>query len=1203
MNRHFLFMMSVLLSSGPLMAGPAKLLGPDVDGRPQIEITGAGKYFIFHAVDDDRVTCDTSLYVDVTDSGGKHWCRSFNTYTLGAIVSDPVPLDVVAPASPLEIEYRVGTSSSVDSAEYIGWSPRTTSVPADPLQAWLDTLQSNYGGIAFPSGTLALIKTASEKGIRQPVTVNYNGANRVWTFYCNNKYVALFNHQGALLGLTHTAYGDELIEPYNRIATGGANDDLRGFLFDTTVESLAPSSFPTTLNSDGSLTATWTNLYSVGFDITVDWNLSSRYSAGAPPGLTGRIRVVDTDLGNSRALKRVYFPYLFGVATGSNKELFVPKYNSGVFARSRSTVGSNIYLASGDYPSTGWQSPIAVVSRSGNTSLLMSANDPDQRAKGFSVSDLEAGNVAGRTLFSSYFQNGSVDTIESSGNVTLSPMYGNWVAASNKYRRWVDRQAWGIGSSPLPTNAGRNVDATLKKGVYWWSEPAWGGNDPLRPTSFTDDAAYQKALVGPTSGGGGIDVGFHLYSWWDKNFDTNYPQYIPTDDIIGRPSYVPPRNLSAPLITWAQSIAEVQTDGSLVAPYINAIGIDMSDAPSSSSGIVRDTVKCPVDTSGKGWWTHDFPFGSSTIDLKTLMIRKRTDNTPYASCFSGRTFAWAELGSSTWQSIVGGNMNLVFDTLGSSGIYLDSFANADASHDRATTPSGRGDWIRTDTRAFAGMAQSIAVAKGTSTTRKFVAAEFFSELTVPYVDIVLNYENPDPAAVPMLQSMYNPNQLFAGQRTKNSQSVAAKKALLGRNFVWGYQLGLSWYRYLCGYTNPSCAGTGYVDMMNYIRTLMIARDAVQDPSIGLVWSNARLVGMADGTDTYSYSGADDWCDDPGVSTDAACAATLPRLRGAFWSAAGTDLADFLVITNVGDTTLTSTFTLPSAWTGAQIVYGTGGNLSAGANTIAVGASSVVVYKATVSTDTDIDADGLADALDDDDDNDGVIDAADAFPRDAAAAVDTDHDGRPDAWNAGCDANCQAGFGQPLDTDNDGDGVLNTADNCPSVANAAQTDVDANGVGDICQHGLTARYFNDYDTTGNGTVSEGDDKLVPPAAAQRIDANVDFNWLFASPASAVAADNWSARWTGRVLPPVTGTYQFCVLGDDGIRLSVDNTELLDFWVPQDSVTNCASIALTAGVAVPIQLEFFDLTEEAIVRLKWSYPGQAQQAVPASQLYAQ
>ncbi len=54
-----------------------------------------------------------------------------------------------------------------------------------------------------------------------------------------------------------------------------------------------------------------------------------------------------------------------------------------------------------------------------------------------------------------------------------------------------------------------------------------------------------------------------------------------------------------------------------------------------------------------------------------------------------------------------------------------------------------------------------------------------------------------------------------------------------------------------------------------------------------------------------------------------------------------------------------------------------------------------------------------------------------------AQTDTDGDGTGDA----CDATPNG------DTDNDG--VDNLADNCPSIANPAQTDTDGDGTGDAC----------------------------------------------------------------------------------------------------------------------------------------------------------
>ncbi len=100
-------------------------------------------------------------------------------------------------------------------------------------------------------------------------------------------------------------------------------------------------------------------------------------------------------------------------------------------------------------------------------------------------------------------------------------------------------------------------------------------------------------------------------------------------------------------------------------------------------------------------------------------------------------------------------------------------------------------------------------------------------------------------------------------------------------------------------------------------------------------------------------------------------------------------------------------------------------------------------QASVDTDGDGKPDSFHDPLpagcvndgslieDDDDDNDGVLDVDDAFPLNPAASVDTDGDGMPDEWNAGCDVSCQQNSGLTLDpypNDTDNNGVPNDPDN-------------------------------------------------------------------------------------------------------------------------------------------------------------------------------
>jgi Leucine-rich repeat (LRR) protein len=83
---------------------------------------------------------------------------------------------------------------------------------------------------------------------------------------------------------------------------------------------------------------------------------------------------------------------------------------------------------------------------------------------------------------------------------------------------------------------------------------------------------------------------------------------------------------------------------------------------------------------------------------------------------------------------------------------------------------------------------------------------------------------------------------------------------------------------------------------------------------------------------------------------------------------------------------------------------------------------------------------------DDSDGDGVPDLEDAFPLSAAASLDWDGDGLPEAWSPTCDVACQDASGLTLDPDFDSDGFDNDADAFP-LDRAEWADSDGDGVGD------------------------------------------------------------------------------------------------------------------------------------------------------------
>jgi hypothetical protein len=124
-------------------------------------------------------------------------------------------------------------------------------------------------------------------------------------------------------------------------------------------------------------------------------------------------------------------------------------------------------------------------------------------------------------------------------------------------------------------------------------------------------------------------------------------------------------------------------------------------------------------------------------------------------------------------------------------------------------------------------------------------------------------------------------------------------------------------------------------------------------------------------------------------------------------------------------------------------------------------------------------------------------------------------------------------------------------------------------------------------------------LTLPVVA-RVDATVDFDWATGSPHAALGGDGWSARWTGQLLPPVSGLYTFFTRSDDGVRLWVNGQQVVNNWTLHAVTENSGAVQLQAGVPVDVRLEFFESGGQAVCKLWWSGPGISKQAVPAAVL---
>ena len=138
------------------------------------------------------------------------------------------------------------------------------------------------------------------------------------------------------------------------------------------------------------------------------------------------------------------------------------------------------------------------------------------------------------------------------------------------------------------------------------------------------------------------------------------------------------------------------------------------------------------------------------------------------------------------------------------------------------------------------------------------------------------------------------------------------------------------------------------------------------------------------------------------------------------------------------------------------------------------------------------------------------------------------------------------------------------------------------------NGLSATYYNNMDFTGT-TVA-------------RVDPTVDFAWGSGSPAAAIGADTFSARWTGQVEAQFTGTYTFYTVSDDGVRLWVNGQQIINNWTDHAPTENSGTIALSAGQRYDIRMELYENGGGATGRLLWSSASVPKAVIPSTRLYA-
>lgn len=140
-----------------------------------------------------------------------------------------------------------------------------------------------------------------------------------------------------------------------------------------------------------------------------------------------------------------------------------------------------------------------------------------------------------------------------------------------------------------------------------------------------------------------------------------------------------------------------------------------------------------------------------------------------------------------------------------------------------------------------------------------------------------------------------------------------------------------------------------------------------------------------------------------------------------------------------------------------------------------------------------------------------------------------------------------------------------------------------------EHGLKGEYFRGGDFTTSPVLT-------------RIDPTVGFHWDHSTPTDDLVArgelpeekalgnDNFSVRWSGRLLPPVSGRYELNAVANNGFRLYIDDRLVMDTWdTNSPPQSKGAAVDLEAGKAYKLRLEYAKGTQNDDVRLTWHLPG--------------
>lgn len=127
-------------------------------------------------------------------------------------------------------------------------------------------------------------------------------------------------------------------------------------------------------------------------------------------------------------------------------------------------------------------------------------------------------------------------------------------------------------------------------------------------------------------------------------------------------------------------------------------------------------------------------------------------------------------------------------------------------------------------------------------------------------------------------------------------------------------------------------------------------------------------------------------------------------------------------------------------------------------------------------------------------------------------------------------------------------------------------------------GLLGEYYNEANVAGKPLFT-------------RVDGTIDFKWTLYAPDTSLKKDFYAVRWTGELLAPASGKIDLGLEGNDGFRLYVNDSLVIDKWSKESYSIQTAAVTLKKGQRYPVRIEFREPVGNARIRLVWNHGGAA------------